>query len=150
VNNLNQGEFIKEGFLLFDKINHHLVINYYSLLEIELSPKQFMVLHLINEIEPAKIQDISHQLHLSMSSVSQLVNKLEQENYVSRSINPQNRREILVTVGKKGKEFFKKYEEMDDLVIEKYYSKLSIKETKQFRDFAKKLYTLITEESDHV
>ncbi|MFS0645326.1 MarR family winged helix-turn-helix transcriptional regulator [Siminovitchia sp. 179-K 8D1 HS] len=147
---MNQGEFIKEGFLLFDKINHYLAINYYSLLEIELSPKQFMVLHLIHEIEPAKIQDISQQLNLSMSSVSQLVNKLEQENYVSRSINPQNRREILVTVGEKGKEFFKKYEEMDNLVIEKYYSKLSIRETKQFRDFAKKLYSLIVEESDHV
>ncbi|MFD1205825.1 MarR family winged helix-turn-helix transcriptional regulator [Sporosarcina contaminans] len=147
---MNQGDFIKEGFSLFDKINHHLVINYYSLLDIELSPKQFMVLHLIHEIEPARIQDISHQLQLSMSSVSQLVNKLEQGNYVSRSINPQNRREILVTIDKKGKEFFKKYEEMDDLVIEKYYSKLSLKETKQFRDFAKKLYTLITEESDHV
>ncbi|MBW8352090.1 MarR family transcriptional regulator [Bacillus sp. IITD106] len=146
---MNQGEFIKEGFLLFDKINHFLAINYYSLLEIELTPKQFMVLHLINEMEPAKIQDISNHLQLSMSSVSQLVNKLEQENYVLRNINPQNRREILVTVGKRGKAFFKKYDEMDDLVIEKYYSKLSIEETKQFRDFAKKLYTLITEESDH-
>lgn len=147
---MNQGYYIKEAFSLFDKINHHLVINYYSLLDIELSPKQFMVLHLIHEIEPTKIQDIAHRLQLSMSSVSQLVNKLEERNYVSRTINPQNRREILVTIGKKGKEFFKKYEEMDDWVIEKYYTKLSLEETKQFRDFARKLYKLITEESDHV
>ncbi|WP_368653648.1 MarR family winged helix-turn-helix transcriptional regulator [Ornithinibacillus sp. 4-3] len=147
---MNQGDFIKEGFSLFDKINHHLVINYYSLLDIELPPKQFMVLHLIHEIEPAKVQDISQKLQLSISSVSQLVNKLEQGNYVSRSINPQNRREILVRIDGKGKEFFKKYDEMDDLVIEKYYSKLSLKETKQFRDFAQKLYNIITEDSNHV
>ncbi|CAG9623750.1 MarR family transcriptional regulator [Sutcliffiella rhizosphaerae] len=141
---MKQEDLIKEAFHIFEEINNHLAINYYSMLEIELSPKQFMVLQIINENHPVKVHEISKQLGLSMSSVSQIVNRLEKDYYVSRDINPENRREILLSLGPSGDKFFKEYERVDRLVIDNYFSKLTIEETRLFRDIAKKIYNVIT------
>lgn len=97
----------------------------------------------VYEIRKTKIQDVAEQFNLSMSSVSQLVKKLESDGYVSRSINPDNRRETFLTLGEKGEEYFKEYERVDQYIIDHYYAQLSIDETKQMRDIARKLQGIV-------
>lgn len=140
---MNQADYIKEAVSIFNSINSHLLKHHFATLNHEIPPKQFMIMKYVYEIRKTKIQDVAEQFNLSMSSVSQLVKKLESDGYVSRSINPDNRRETFLTLGEKGEEYFKKYELVDQYIIDHYYAQLSIDETKQMRDIARKLQGIV-------
>jgi len=140
---LNQADYIKEAVSIFNSINSHLLKHHFATLNHEIPPKQFMIMKYVYEIRKSKIQDVAEQFNLSMSSVSQLVKKLESDGYVSRSINPDNRRETFLTLGEKGEEYFKEYERVDQYIIDHYYAQLSIDETKQMRDIARKLQGIV-------
>jgi len=140
---LNQADYIKEAVSIFNSINSHLLKHHFATLNHEIPPKQFMIMKYVYEIRKTKIQDVAEQFNLSMSSVSQLVKKLESDGYVSRSINPDNRRETFLTLGEKGEEYFKEYERVDQYIIDHYYAQLSIDETKQMRDIARKLQGIV-------
>ncbi|MGF9992803.1 MarR family transcriptional regulator [Bacillus mycoides] len=139
---------MKETFSLFEKINMALLEEYHSLLEFDLTPKQYAIVELVYHEKKITINEIANKLSLSSSSVSQLINKLEKEAYVKREINPNHRREIFVKLERKGHELFKAYEQVDRQVIKKYYSKLTFEEVVQFRDIAKKLYGIIAEDKN--
>ena len=140
---MNQADYIKEAVSIFNSINSHLLKHHFATLNHEIPPKQFMIMKYVYEIRKTKIQDVAEQFNLSMSSVSQLVKKLESDGYVSRSINPDNRRETFLTLGEKGEEYFKEYELVDQYIIDHYYAQLSIDETKQMRDIARKLQGIV-------
>ncbi len=140
---MNQADYIKEAVSIFNSINSHLLKHHFATLNHEIPPKQFMIMKYVYEIRKSKIQDVAEQFNLSMSSVSQLVKKLESDGYVSRSINPDNRRETFLTLGEKGEEYFKEYERVDQYIIDHYYAQLSIDETKQMRDIARKLQGIV-------
>ncbi|MDW4528713.1 MarR family transcriptional regulator [Rossellomorea marisflavi] len=140
---MNQADYIKEAVSIFNSINSHLLKHHFATLNHEIPPKQFMIMKYVYEIRKTKIQDVAEQFNLSMSSVSQLVKKLESDGYVSRSINPDNRRETFLTLGEKGEEYFKEYERVDQYIIDHYYAQLSIDETKQMRDIARKLQGIV-------
>lgn len=146
VKEVEQGDYIKEAYDFFDKVNAHLLKHYFSSLDYEITPKQFLILDRVHKHQPVKVQTIAEQLNFSMSSTSQLVSKLEQESYVVRSINPQNRREIFLTLGEKGNEYYDEYDQIDQFVIDRFFSQLTVEETKQLRDIAEKLHTIVTEE----
>ncbi|UKS65267.1 MarR family winged helix-turn-helix transcriptional regulator [Rossellomorea marisflavi] len=140
---MNQADYIKEAVSIFNSINSHLLKHHFATLNHEIPPKQFMIMKYVYEIRKTKIQDVAEQFNLSMSSVSQLVKKLESDGYVNRSINPDNRRETFLTLGEKGEEYFKEYELVDQYIIDHYYAQLSIDETKQMRDIARKLQGIV-------
>jgi MarR family transcriptional regulator, organic hydroperoxide resistance regulator len=106
-----------------------------------------MIMKYVYEVKKTKIQDVAEQFDLSMSSVSQLVKKLESDGFVTRSINPDNRRETFLTLGDKGEDYFKEYERVDQYIMDHYYAQLSIEETKQMRDIARKLQGIVMDDS---
>lgn len=144
---MEQAVYVKEAFDLFDKVNNHLLKQYYSFLNHTLTPKQLLVLDLVHKGEPIKVHNIAEQLGFSVSSTSQLVSKLENESYVVRSINPENRREIFLTIGEKGKEYYNDFDKVNQFLIDNFFSKMSVEETKQLRDIADKLHTIVTSEN---
>ncbi|WP_062239512.1 MarR family winged helix-turn-helix transcriptional regulator [Fictibacillus sp. FJAT-27399] len=143
---MEQASYVIEAFDLFNQVNSHFLKHYFSSLNYALTPKQFLVLELVHKSEPVNVHSIAEQLDLSISSTSQLVSKLENDGYVIRSINPKNRREIFLTLGEKGEEYYAEYNKIDRFVIEKFFSQLSVEETKQLRDIAKKLHQVVTED----
>ncbi|WP_137791923.1 MarR family transcriptional regulator [Bacillus sp. E(2018)] len=143
---MEQERYIKEAISILEDINKLIVNKHFSTLEFEITPKQFLILKAVRGEQPVNIHTVASRYDFSMSSTSQLVNKLENEGYIIRSINPKNRREIILTLGERGEKFWESYDRIDVLVTERYYSKLSVEETVQLRDFAKKLYGIITGE----
>ncbi|WP_430482519.1 MarR family winged helix-turn-helix transcriptional regulator [Rossellomorea marisflavi] len=144
---MNQAAYIKEAVSIFNSINSHLLKHHFAKLNHEIPPKQFMIMKYVYEVKKTKIQDVAEQFDLSMSSVSQLVKKLEADGYVTRSINPDNRRETFLTLGGKGEDYFKEYERVDRYIMDHYYAQLSIEETKQMRDIARKLQGIVMDGS---
>jgi DNA-binding MarR family transcriptional regulator len=87
----------------------------------EVTMPQGMVLHILKEYGQMKISDLSDKVHLSKSTVSGIVDRLEKHGLVERTRNDEDRRTVYVSVTKafeeNHKELHKKAEEsFEDLL----------------------------------
>ena len=84
----------------------------------------------------------------SASAVSQLANRLEQDGYIKRTINPKNRREIFVELDERGHSYFQKQEEIELAIIHKYYTNLEMDELMKLKEIFLKLKRIIIQEQN--
>lgn len=107
----------------------------------ELSTKQQVILELLR-IQNRTVNEISNYFSISASAASQLISKLEKQDYVKREINPDNRREIIVQLGEKGHKYIEMIDKNQLYIIEKYYAKLSKEDLEKLLDIHEKLYKI--------
>ena|SRR5690625_1126101 len=93
-----------------------------------LTPQQEITMFYIIRNEPVIANDIANHFDISKSAVSQVLSKLEDMNMIYRQVNSRNRRETLIYLGDKGQEFHQLLKKIDEILVEKYYSKVSLKE----------------------
>ncbi|MCM3693329.1 MarR family winged helix-turn-helix transcriptional regulator [Neobacillus niacini] len=110
----------------------------------ELSTKQQVVLELLR-VKNRTVNEIAHFLSISASAASQLISKLEKQDYVKREINPDNRREIIVQLGEKGHYYNQMVDKNQLFIIEKYYAKLPKEDLEKLLDIHEKLYHIAVE-----
>jgi MarR family transcriptional regulator, organic hydroperoxide resistance regulator len=110
----------------------------------ELSTKQQVVLELLR-VKNRTVNEIAHFLSITASAASQLISKLEKQEYVKREINPDNRREIIVQLGKKGHYYNQMVDKNQRFIIEKYYAKLPQEDLDKLLDIHEKLYHIAVE-----
>lgn len=120
--------FIKE----FDKV----------LEEFDLSTKQVYILQFISQKGKANVNEIAELINSTSSAASQQVKKLEEKNYIRRSINKENRREIFVNLDKNGDRFIEELKKADDIIIQNYYLKLSDEEIQALHQVMKILFDM--------
>ena len=143
----HQSDLMKQGLYYLEQANLHLAKWHATVLnEFNLTPKQYMVLKAVEEHPGVAIQPIATRYDMSVSSVSQLITKLEVEGYVIRTINPSNRREVQLTLGPNGIAYFEATARVDALIFERYYAKLTREQAEQFFALAKRLHELIMED----
>jgi len=80
------------------------------------------------------------------SAVSQLLGKLEKGGYTKRTINPQNRREIFVELDKRGVEFIAKQRQIEQSIIARFYTKMSLEDLLAFHDITTRFKQIVEEE----
>lgn len=107
----------------------------------ELSTKQQVILELLR-VQNRTVNEISNYFSISASAASQLISKLEKQDYVKRDINPENRREIIVQLGEKGHNYIDMIDKNQLYIIEKYYAKLSKEDLETLLDIHEKLYQI--------
>jgi MarR family transcriptional regulator, organic hydroperoxide resistance regulator len=110
----------------------------------ELSTKQQVILELLR-VKNRTVNEIAHFLSITASAASQLISKLEKQDYVKREINPDNRREIIVQLGEKGHYYNQMVDKNQLLIIEKYYAKLPKEDLEKLLDIHEKLYHIAVE-----
>ncbi|WP_159439884.1 MarR family winged helix-turn-helix transcriptional regulator [Bacillus sinesaloumensis] len=135
--------YMKETFTLLDEVNALLLKEFEAIFQYDITTKQSIVLHHVYQAGTITVNELAQLMKISASATSQLLNKLESEQYIKREINPNNRREILISLGSKGKEMYKESEKIDQVIMEKYYSKLTEEEMIQFQTIVRKLHTII-------
>ncbi|HEY4552253.1 MAG TPA: MarR family transcriptional regulator, partial [Bacillaceae bacterium] len=118
---------------------------YEPLMKYNLTTKQEMILMLIRKENKLTVSEIASKMNVTSSAASQIISKLEKENFIKRDINPNNRREIIVTLHQRGEEFFKEYKKIELHIIEHYYSKLELDEIVTLRNITLKLERLMAE-----
>jgi MarR family transcriptional regulator, organic hydroperoxide resistance regulator len=111
---------------------------------VELSTKQQVVLELLGE-KNRTINEIAQFLSITASAASQLISKLEKQGYVTREINFENRREIIVQLGEKGHHYHQSVEKGQLFIIEKYYARLPKDDLERLLEIQEKLYHLAVE-----
>lgn len=104
-----------------------------------LTPQQEIIMSYIIHHEPVIAKDIANHFDISKSAVSQVISKLEEMKMIYRQENSINRRETFIYLGDKGQEFQQLLKKIDDILVEKYYSKVSLKELKNVLDTLSKI-----------
>ena len=69
---------------------------------ISLSPGQIGILLVLDRDRKTTMGQISRTLDIDNAAITRLVDKLEKQNLVERNINPDDRRQMLITITKDG------------------------------------------------
>ncbi|TVX89861.1 MarR family transcriptional regulator [Paenibacillus agilis] len=128
------------------ELNAMLLPYYQQIMEHELSVKQSLILEVVYKQKQATVREIADQMKVSSSAVSQIISKLDKAKYVKREINPSNRREILVSLGEKGEDYFAQMQQVEQDIIERYYTKLTMEEVMQLKHITLKLKGIVEQE----
>ena len=75
---------------------------------IELSPGQAGILFLLNRQDAMKMSEMSGVLEIDNSAITRLVDKLEAAGFVERGMNPQDRRQYLISITEAGRKEMQK------------------------------------------
>src|SRR5699024_4780668 len=105
----------------------------------DIPEKYRIVLLMLNKYETLYVKDLAELLHLSSSSVSQLLSKMEKEKYIKRELDPEQRRQTFVTIGTEGAKILHQMEKTRNDIASAYLMQLSEEELKTFRDISLKL-----------
>lgn len=119
--------------------NLQIMNEYEPLLKYELTTRQELILKLVSEEHKVTMSEIAEKMCISNSAISQMISKLESRKFVERVINLQNRREVFVILGQAAKEYFNYRDKIEDNIIKKYYTTLSIEEIESLLRITKKL-----------
>ncbi len=124
---------------LRDEINLLTAKQFETMLDNELSTKQVLLLESIRA-GAASTKAVADSLSVSTSAVSQQLNRLESMGYIERKINPDNRREILLTISVKAEQYFEQLTFLKDKINRSLYGRLSLEELKQLVRILEKMY----------
>ncbi|QWH59525.1 MarR family transcriptional regulator [Bacillus mycoides] len=114
--------------------------------EFGLTGQQESMLFYINLNENTTANNIASTFNISKSAVSQVLSKLEKQKMISKQINPNNKREYFLTLGPNGSKYIDRLSELDDVLIEKYFSKIDIEALEQMTETLTKINKVILEE----
>ena len=124
----------------------HFIKVHQDLMTDDLSAKQIILMDFIEKNSNVTIGQIAQYMNITSSAVGQLVSKLEEQQYLSREINPENRREIFVQLDVAGINYYEKDKEIQRFIISKYYSKLEMSELEQLKSIVEKLNGIVLKE----
>ncbi|MEC1178044.1 MarR family transcriptional regulator [Metasolibacillus meyeri] len=137
-------EYIKQINILQSNFNILVAKKFENQLDNELTAKQVLLLELIKE-GVTSTKDIANKLNVSTSAVSQILNKLEDREYIERNFNPQNRREIILNLADKAHQYFKDLAALKYQINKNIYENLSSEDLKQLKNILEKLLTIATD-----
>ncbi len=108
----------KSIFTKLDEINNVLVHHHEEIFGYNITPKQALVLEYLHRHSKLSVNELASKMKLTPGAISQLIAKLEQQQYIVRTINPKSRREIIVTLGEKGTNLYQAFEKIDQKIVE--------------------------------
>ncbi|MFJ7838845.1 MarR family winged helix-turn-helix transcriptional regulator [Lysinibacillus sphaericus] len=121
------------------KINRLIYKHYKQYLNSGITTQQAVVLDIVYLSKRITVGEIAIEMNISSSAVSQLIAKLEKNNYIKREINLQNRREVFITLAENGLEYFSKQDYVERQIADKIYCKLSSDELDELERIVEKL-----------
>lgn len=127
-------------------MNARLIKEYWHLLTEDLLTKQIILMDLVKKESRLSISQLAELMNVTSSAVSQIVSKLEKEKYLLRTINPSNRREIIVQLDEQGHNYYSKEEEINKEIVNRFYSRLKTEEVIQLPNILVKLNHVVEDE----
>lgn len=97
-----------------------------------LTHTQFFVLIAIHSKGRCSMQQLADKMHVSMPTMSGIVDRLVQANYVSRFENPEDRRQVLVELHKEGRQLISQFQ---GAVSDRWYEVLGVLNAQEVKTF---------------
>lgn len=127
-------------------INRLIYKHYKPYLASSITTQQAVLLDIVYAANKITVGEIAIEMNISSSAVSQLIAKMEKNQFIHRAINPDNRREVFITLGIKGEEYFEKQEYVERSVADRLFSKLTVAERNELERITNKLKQIAAEE----
>ena len=99
--------------------------------DIDLKIKEHLVIELLGRKGAIKMSDLAAYFALPPTTVTSIVDRLVDKNYIERKRSKQDRRVVLVTLSDKGQEFFTQHEKEQNQQLGDILSVLSAEELQQ-------------------
>lgn len=112
---------------------------------IEISGGQGRILFILWKDDDLTISEISEKTSLAKNTVSAVIDGMVNKGIVERSINPQNRRQTIVSLTKYAKSLQAEYEAVSQQMNDLFYQGFSEKEQVQFEQYLARILETLTE-----
>ncbi len=112
---------------------------------IEISGGQGRILFVLWKTDNLTISEISEKTSLAKNTVSVVINGMVNKGIVERNINPQNRRQTIVSLTEYAKSLQAKYEVVSQQMNTLFYQGFSEKEQRQFEQYLARILATLTE-----
>ncbi|MGE7921476.1 MarR family winged helix-turn-helix transcriptional regulator [Viridibacillus sp. NPDC093762] len=127
------------------QLNIQLASKYEKHIDNQLTAKQVLVLELIRS-GVTSTKDLAESLNVSTSAISQLLNKLEVNAYIIRTIDKENRRKIKLQLTEKSEKYFEQMVLLEKEMNENLYGMLPIEDLQHLARILEKLTKLAGDE----
>ena len=114
-----------------------------SLSETGLTHQQIMVLKIIGHNKEVTITDLCNELYLSKGTVSGIVNRLPQADYIKKTKYDFDKRNTYISFSSKGFEFAKNFREKIEEIFENLFEDMSEKEVDEVIEHLKLVKELL-------
>ena len=121
---------LADAILLIGKVFHSVMTNPAE--REELTLRQIEVIEIVEAHPAINISELADRLRLANSTVSELVQRLVESGHLERMQNPENRREVLVSLNVKGRDFLEQRHKNVLRSLEMMLGKLSGDKSERF------------------
>ena len=112
---------------------------------IEISGGQGRILFVLWKSDFLTISEISEKTSLAKNTVSIIVNGMVNKGIVERTVNPDNRRQTIISLTEYAKSLQEKYEYVSHQMNTLFYQGFSNKEMKEFEDCLERIVNTLTQ-----
>lgn len=102
---------------------------------IEISSGQGRILFVLWKEDHLTVSEISRQTSLAKNTVSIVIDGMVQKGLLERTINPENRRQTIISLTEQAKSMREKYEAVSEQMGVLFYQGFSEKELKEFEGY---------------
>lgn len=118
--------------------------------DIQLNGGQGRILFILWKTDHLTISEISQKTSLAKNTVSIVVDGMVKKNILSRDINPENRRQTIISLTDYAKSLQKEYEAVSQQMNRLFYEGFTTEEREKFESFLKRILdTLIRAENEN-
>ncbi|MFW9907240.1 MAG: MarR family winged helix-turn-helix transcriptional regulator [Candidatus Thorarchaeota archaeon] len=142
-----------QGGFLITKI-HHLGARVFSKMlkdyDIEVGPGQGRVIFALWQRDGVPIKELAKRTSLGKSTLTDLLDRLEESGHIERAHSKSDRREILIALTQRARDLNAKYNQVSDEMTDIFYSGFTKTEIEQFEKFLELVLDNLTKaETDH-
>lgn len=112
---------------------------------IEISSGQGRILFVLWKKEGLTVGEIGRQTSLAKNTVSVVVDGMVQKGLLERKINPENRRQTIISLTENAKAMREKYEAVSERMRVLFYQGFSEQELKQFEGYLARIRNTLAE-----
>lgn len=112
---------------------------------IEISGGQGRILFILWKTDHLTISEISEKTSLAKNTISVVINGMVNKGIVARTINPENRRQTIISLTDYAKSLQEKYEVVSEQMNTLFYQGFSEDEQKQFEHYLSRILNTLTE-----
>ena len=135
------GFYISQVKQLQDRIFERLLLEN----GIEISSGQGRILFVLWKADHLTVSEISEKTSLAQNTVSIVINGMVNKGIVERNINPQNRRQTIISLTEYAKSLQEKYAAVSAQMNSLFYQGFTENEQKQFEQYLARILNTLTE-----
>jgi DNA-binding MarR family transcriptional regulator len=112
-----------------------------------LSEKEFQTIYAVGQNQNVKMSDLSDKLSAPLSTLTSIVDKLVERNYLSRYHSNEDRRVVVVTLASNGKETYNTFMKQKQEMAKKILSQFKIQDQENLIQYLEKIPSILNEKN---